>query len=242
MTWLYMVCKRIVAVPLLTLFRVQVHGRENIPASGGLVLASNHASGLDVLFIGSTFPDPIHYLTKSELFNTRFGKWFFTATGQIKVDRHNPGGRSIAAGLQALQDGGVIGMFPEGTVTLTGQLLRPKTGTIRLALGARVPILPVSLAGTFRVLPWPRKIPRLYQVAVRFGQPYTLEEYYAAEPDAATLRRLSDDLMTRIAALKRLDDLRLGYVDTSEVAEAQAPDFRASRRRTPHQDPDQPGP
>lgn len=219
MSWVYALSRAVVAPTFATVFRMRIVGTANIPDHGGFVLVSNHQSYFDPLFLGVGFSDTIHYLAKRELFKGAFLRWFFTAGGQILVDRANPGGAPMTAAITALKEGRIIGMFPEGTVTMDGRMLTQfKTGAVRLAIEARVPILPVSMSGPFQVLPKFRHYPTYHRVRVCIGKPFSLEAYYGADLSKDDLSRLTTELMGGIARMKAHDDLLLGIQVPLQVA------------------------
>ncbi len=205
---------------------LEILGLENIPESGGVVLASNHQSWLDVQVIVASCPRHVHFLAKSEFRTWPVLRHLIDLSDSIFVNR---GGdrRAIQESIQRLKEGWVIGIFPEGTIPgeediprsavepHTG-LLRGKTGAVRLAIGAQVPIVPVGLSGTGKVFP-PEVYPRLEvirpptkdKITIRFGEPISYEKYYGEKPDRQTLRRLTNELMVSIS---KLVDHERGYV------------------------------
>jgi 1-acyl-sn-glycerol-3-phosphate acyltransferase len=201
---------RILAVPIVrSLWPVQTSGLAHIPAEGAVILAANHLSVADHLFLPVACPRKVHFMAKAEYFRGRgpVGRLrasFLAAVGQIPVDR--AGGRAALAGLelsrQVLAEGEVFGIFPEGTRSPDGRLYRGKTGVARLALLTGAPVIPVGITGTGAVQPigtaWPR-IGR--RVAVRVGPPLTFARFAGVRPDRDVLREVTDEIMGRIAEL-----------------------------------------
>jgi 1-acyl-sn-glycerol-3-phosphate acyltransferase len=163
----YWVVKAVLAPILRLLFRPWAEGAEYVPRTGPAVLASNHLSFSDHFFAPLPLPRKVVFLAKSEYFTGRgiaglFSKAFFSGVGQIPVDRS--GGeaseRALATGLRVLASGQLLGIYPEGTRTPDGRLFRGKTGVARLALEARVPVIPCAMIGGFEFQPPGRITPR----------------------------------------------------------------------------------
>lgn len=125
---------------------ISVHGPDLVPASGGVILAANHVGIVDGPMLATYAPRPVHALTKSEMFDGRLGG-FLRATGQIPLDRWAADPGAIRSSLRVIRDGGVVGIFPEGTRS-SGGLDRFHHGAAYLALVTGVPVVPVTLIGT----------------------------------------------------------------------------------------------
>ena len=164
----YWLLKRIILGPFLhAIFRPWVRGDENVPETGGAILASNHLSFSDSIFLPLVLRRRVTFLAKSDYFTGRGVKGRLTAAfikgaGQFPVDRS--GGQASEAalqtGLKVLRRGDLLGIYPEGTRSPDGRLYRGKTGVARLALEAGVPVLPVAMIGTDKVQPIGRRIPK----------------------------------------------------------------------------------
>jgi 1-acyl-sn-glycerol-3-phosphate acyltransferase len=206
---LYWVLKTIVVGPILrVLFRPWIEGERNIPTRGGAILASNHLSFSDSIFLPLMVSRRITFPAKKEYFTgTGVKGWairtFFTATGQIPIDRSG-GEASMAAmrqGLKFLRRGELLGIYPEGTRSPDGRLYRGKTGMARLALEAGVPIVPVAMVDTDKAQPTGQKIPNLHQVGMRIGAPMDFSRYAGQEEDRSVLRSITDEVMASLASL-----------------------------------------
>jgi len=204
----YWVVKAIIG-PFLWMFRPWADGIDNVPREGPAIIASNHLSFSDHFFAPLPLPRKVIFLAKSEYFTGRglkglVSKAFFSGVGQIPVDRS--GGqaseRALRTGLRVLAQGQLLGIYPEGTRTPDGRLYRGKTGVARLALEAKVPVIPCAMIGTFEFQP-PGKIrPRLgIRPGVRFGKPLDFSRYYGLEQDRIVLRALTDEVMYAIMKL-----------------------------------------
>jgi 1-acyl-sn-glycerol-3-phosphate acyltransferase len=205
----YWVVKAVLAPILRLLFRPWAEGTEYVPRTGPAILASNHLSFSDHFFAPLPLPRKVVFLAKSEYFTGRgvkglFSKAFFSGVGQIPVDRS--GGeaseRALATGLRVLAGGELLGIYPEGTRTPDGRLFRGKTGVARLALEARVPVIPCAMVGGFEFQP-PGKITPQFKVrpGVRFGKPLDFSRYYGLETDRIVLRAVTDEIIYEIMKL-----------------------------------------
>jgi 1-acyl-sn-glycerol-3-phosphate acyltransferase len=205
----YWVVKAVLAPLLRVLFRPWAEGAEHVPRTGAAILASNHLSFSDHFFAPLPIPRKVVFLAKSEYFTGRgikglFSKAFFSGVGQIPVDRS--GGeaseRALATGLRVLASGQLLGIYPEGTRTPDGRLFRGKTGVARLALDARVPVIPCAMIGGFEFQPPGRITPRLrVRPGVRFGNPLDFSRYYGMENDKLVLRAVTDEIIYEIMKL-----------------------------------------
>ncbi|HEX2072452.1 MAG TPA: lysophospholipid acyltransferase family protein [Geodermatophilus sp.] len=188
--------------------RMHVTGRENVPPTGPVILASNHLSFIDSMVIPLSAPRRVHYLAKAEYFTgTGIGGWLtrtlFTALGAMPVERqtHRAAQAALDTALGVLREGEGFGIYPEGTRSRDGRLARGKTGVAWLALTADCPVVPVAVAGTDRVQPVGARWPRLHRVSVTFGQPLTFPEYRGMAGNGRARREVTDRIMEAIAEL-----------------------------------------
>lgn len=205
----YSIAKTFVVAPAAnTFFRPWVKGLDNIPTEGPAILASNHLSFSDSIFIPVVVPRQVRFLAKNEYWQGKgirgvTNRWFFTITGQIPMDRS--GGKassaSLKAGLGALQEGHLLGIYPEGTRSPDGRLHRGKLGVAKLALEAQVPVIPVALIGTDKVQPVGKNIPRLARVGMIIGEPLDFGFYYDNAQDRFAQRAVTDEIMSQIMRL-----------------------------------------
>jgi 1-acyl-sn-glycerol-3-phosphate acyltransferase len=190
--------------PLRLAYRPLVLGLENVPDEGGAILAANHQSFLDDLLLPLVIRGrKVQFLAKAEYIEKWYLRWFFKGANVIPV-RRGGGSQSEAAlvtGVQALRDGHLIGIFPEGTRSPDGRLYRGKTGVARMALEAGVPVIPVGIIGTFEAMPYNRKLPKARTVELRFGTPLTFERYRETPVDRFALRAVTDEIMYEIMML-----------------------------------------
>jgi 1-acyl-sn-glycerol-3-phosphate acyltransferase len=205
----YWFLKWIAIGPLLRIiFRPQIEGAENLPLEGPAILASNHLSYADWLFMPLAVPRRITFAAKAEYFTGPgikgwFQKLFFSGAGQVPIDRS---GASAAEGAlvtakRILDDGDLFGIYPEGTRSHDGKLYRGKIGVARLALETGVPVIPVAVVGTDVVAPPGKTFGSITRPVVRFGKPLDFERYEGLENDRYILRSVTDEIMYEIMRL-----------------------------------------
>jgi len=189
------------------LYRPTISGVDNVPRTGGVILASNHLSFIDSFAIPLVAPRKVNFLAKSEYFTGAgplgmLRRGFFTSVGAIPVDRNSSRAAqdSLDLALEVLRDGRAFGIYPEGTRSRDGRLYRGRTGVGWLALTAGVPVVPVGLRGTEQIQPVGSSWPRLAKVSVSFG-PLIHPETYLGMPAGRARRELTDDVMDAIATL-----------------------------------------
>lgn len=201
---------------LMILFRPKVKGLRNVPASGPLIIASNHLSFSDSIFMPLVVPRKVTFLAKSEYFTSPgpkglLKKLTFIALGQVPVDRSG-GRRSEAAlitGLQVLSEGKCLGIYPEGTRSPDGRLYKGRTGIARLAIESGAPVVPVAMFNTEKIQPTGQVVPNIQRVGMTFGEPMYFD---GDSSDLAYLRVVTDQIMNRIQELSGQE-----YVDEYAV-------------------------
>lgn len=208
--------KHIVAGPLLRgIFRPWVSGAENIPAHGAVLLASNHLSFIDSIFLPLVIERNMVFLAKSEYFTGQglkgwLTKMFFLGTGMLPIDRS--GGKaseaSLNTGLRVLTEGQILGIYPEGTRSPDGKMYRGRTGVARMILEAGVPVVPVAMIDTEKVMPIGSKWPKLRRLGIIFGEPLDFTRFAGMEGDRFILRAVTDEIMYELAGLSQQE-----YVD-----------------------------
>jgi 1-acyl-sn-glycerol-3-phosphate acyltransferase len=193
---------------LRLVFRPQVSGAENVPASGPAILASNHLSYSDWMFMPLTLPRRVTFVAKAEYFTTPgikgwFQRKFFSGSGQVPIDRSGATAAegALKAAKKILAEGELFGIYPEGTRSHDGRLYRGKTGVARLALENKVPVIPVAVVGTDVVAPPGKKFGRFTRPIVRFGKPLDFSRYDGMENDRYILRSITDEIMYEIMRL-----------------------------------------
>ncbi len=189
---------------IVNLYVKEIRGLENVPRRGPYIVAANHSSYMDHLILQNIwarkFNLVLHFLAKKEHF-VGLQKIWHKHFKAIPIDRKRGGKTALRKAVSLLKRGEVIGIYPEGTRTLTGKLQKGKTGAIRLALASRVPILPVGIIGTFEMLPKGKIIPRFKRAKVNIGKVMHFDKYYGKKIDKKTLRLLTTRLMKEIGRL-----------------------------------------
>lgn len=227
----YWIMKHIVIGPiLLAIFRPWVVGLEHVPKQGPVILASNHLSFIDSIFLPLVVDRPVVFLAKSEYFTGKGLKgWatrlFFQAANQLPIDRS--GGKaseaSLNTGLRVLGEGSILGIYPEGTRSPDGRLYRGRTGVARMVLEAGVPVVPVAMIGTAEVMPIGTRVPKVRRVGIVFGEALDFSRFEGMEGDRFVLRSVTDELVYDLRALSDQE-----YVDVyaSSVREQRAAQSR----------------
>ena len=205
----YWLLKWVFLGPVLKLiFRPYAEGVENVPEEGAAILASNHLSYADWLFMPLMIPRRVTFVAKAEYFTTPglkgwLQKTFFSGAGQVPIDRSSgtAAAGAIATGLKILRSGELFGIYPEGTRSHDGRLYRGKTGVARMALEAKVPVIPIAVIDTNVVAPPGKIFGRYTRPHVRFGKPLDFSRYEGLEDDRFILRSITDEIMYEILQL-----------------------------------------
>jgi 1-acyl-sn-glycerol-3-phosphate acyltransferase len=195
-------------LPLHFFFRPWAQGRRNIPKKGAAIFASNHISFSDSIFLPLVVRRRITFLAKIDYWRGSgirgfLVKSFFSGVGQVPVDR--AGGSAAEAALKTatdiLKSGNLLGIYPEGTRAPDGRLYRGRTGVARMALEAKVPVIPVAMIGTYEIQPPGKVIPNIGRVGVRFGKPLDFSQYYGDAKNVEVLRKVTNEIMQAIHKL-----------------------------------------
>jgi 1-acyl-sn-glycerol-3-phosphate acyltransferase len=205
----YFLLKNFILGPILkVLFRPWVKGADKIPTDGAAILASNHLSFSDSIFLPLMLRRPVVFLAKSEYFTGKgikgtLSRWFFKGTGQLPIDRS--GGKASEAalntGLGVLAQSQLLGIYPEGTRSPDGRLFRGRTGIARMVLEAKVPVFPVAMIDTEKVQPIGRRFPRIRRIGVVVGEPLDFSRFAGMEGDRLVLRAVTDEIIYELMKL-----------------------------------------
>jgi 1-acyl-sn-glycerol-3-phosphate acyltransferase len=205
----YWLMKNIIAGPILKgIFRPWVVGAHHVPSEGPVILASNHLSFVDSVFLPLVIDRDMVFLAKSEYFTGKglrgwATKWFMKGTGMLPIDRS--GGKaseaSLNTGLRVLAEGKVLGIYPEGTRSPDAKLYRGRTGIARMVLEAGVKVIPVAMIDTEKVMPIGAKWPKLRRLGVIFGEPLDFSRFEGFEEDRFILRAVTDEIIYELAGL-----------------------------------------
>lgn len=239
---------------LKAIWRPWVEGLENLPESGGAILASNHLSFCDSLFLPLVVDRRVTFLAKSEYFTTRglkgfLSRAFFSGIGQVPIDRNDADAArgALAVGARILLQGDLLGIYPEGTRSPDGRLYKGKPGVARMALEAHVPVIPVAMINTDKVQPTGRKLPHLRpRPGVRFGKPLDFSRYEGLAGDRFVERSMTDEIMYELmqltgqeyvdmyaAKVKQQTGANLGFGATQVLAQVDPVDANAGSDRWP---------
>jgi 1-acyl-sn-glycerol-3-phosphate acyltransferase len=199
---------RVVIGPALRLLgRPRVTGLEHVPASGPAILASNHLSVIDSMYLPLVIPRPVVFPAKAEYFSAKgpLGRiWaaYLRSTNQLAMDRGDT--RSAQATLEAaaeiLRRGDLFGFYPEGTRSPDGRLYRGRGGLGWLALNTGAPVIPVGMVGTRKMLPPGAPLPRPTRVEIKLGKPMEFA-HLVGDPPGRARRTIADEVMRAIADL-----------------------------------------
>ena len=218
----YRLLKSFLIPLLMLLFRPKVTGLRNVPTNGAVIIASNHLSFSDSIFMPLVVPRNVTFLAKSEYFTSPgiagfIKKLTFIALGQVPIDRSG-GKRSEAAlltGLRLLKEGHCIGIYPEGTRSPDGRLYKGRTGIARLAIESGAPIIPVAMFNTAEIQPTGQVVPKVRRVEMVFGEAIYLD---GDSTDQVLLRTLTNQLMEKIAQLSKQEYVSHTYASDAKDA------------------------
>ncbi|MBV8237002.1 MAG: 1-acyl-sn-glycerol-3-phosphate acyltransferase [Acidimicrobiia bacterium] len=207
----YWVLKAILTPVLRLLFKVTADGPEHVPSDGPAILASNHLSFSDSIFLPLVLRRRITFVAKAEYFDDPKTAWFFRAVGQIPIRRGGGSAsqRALDSAMDVLRDGGLFGIYPEGTRSPDGRLYKGHTGVARLALQSGAPVIAVAMIGTREAQPIGQVKPNFFSpIGVRFSKPMRFDRYAERADDPRALRQITDEIMFELRALSGQD-----YVD-----------------------------
>jgi 1-acyl-sn-glycerol-3-phosphate acyltransferase len=219
--WLF---KYIFMGPLLSLLgRPKVEGLEHVPHSGPMILASNHLAVADSFYLPLVVTRRITFLAKAEYFTGTglkgwFQRWFYTVAGQVPIDRTDADSAqsALVTAERILDEGKLLGMYPEGTRSPDGRLYKGKTGLARLALQSGVPVIPVAMIGTDVVNPPGSKMWRFGRVQVKFGKPMDFSRFEGLAGNRFIERAVIDEVMYELMRLSGQEYVDLYAADVKE--------------------------
>jgi 1-acyl-sn-glycerol-3-phosphate acyltransferase len=235
--WLF---KYILLGPLLAILaRPKVEGLEYVPQSGPVILASNHLAVMDSFYLPLVVRRRITFLAKSEYFTGTglkgwLSRWFFTAVGQVPIDRSNADTAQAALDTaeRVLREGKLLGMYPEGTRSPDGRLYKGKTGLARLALETGVPVIPVAMIGTNVVNPPGTTMLRFGRVTVRFGKPMDFSRFDGLAGNRFIERAVIDEVIYELMGLSGQEYVDI-YATTVKGGNGSGSSARQSSSRIP---------
>jgi len=196
---------RLVGRPVLErIFRLRATGLEHLPPGGSYILAANHSNYLDGVVLGAAVPRKISFLVMPRVYrSTLLHPPFHRHVGSIPINLERPDPGAIKRALRVLEEGGVLGIFPEGPFSLNGQLVQGQPGVAVIALRSGVPVVPVAIRGTYEALAGrPLRVPRPYPLSARFGPPLQFGRIRRGRKVPHALRaEVTRRIMAEIAAL-----------------------------------------
>ncbi|MFH0868341.1 MAG: lysophospholipid acyltransferase family protein [Candidatus Woesearchaeota archaeon] len=202
---------KLIIVPFTRLFIKEVNGIENVTTERPFIIACNHASYFDDFAVPSVIlpiiDKKIHFYANSYYFNNYFLRKFLEWGGSIPVDprkgknRKKINEKAFQTALNYLKNNEIIGIFPEGTRSVDGRLQQGRTGIAKLALGARVPVLPLGIIGSRKILQKGKFFPRPRRCRINIGKPLYFRKYYHRKPTKKALEGITRIIMKEIARL-----------------------------------------
>jgi 1-acyl-sn-glycerol-3-phosphate acyltransferase len=188
---------RIVLRFIFFLLGLKCEGNDKLPQSGPVIIAANHVSNWDPVVVALVLKRPIHFMGKAQLFKYGILDKLLTKLNAFPVKKGTPDRNAIRQALRILEEGHVLGIFPEGGRNKTGEEMKAQSGVAMIALKSGSPIIPVACIGTKCNIPWGWFSPLL----VRVGDAIYLDEYQGQKVNSATLEQLSSDIMDKINQL-----------------------------------------
>lgn len=185
----YRFARAVVRVVCAPFFWRKVIGRENIPKTGGVILALNHRSNWDVVIAGLSCPRPLNFMAKKELFENKMLGWLIRHLNAFPLARGTGDIKAVKTAMGRLKAGEVLQLFPEGTRVKDGSDVDAKAGVAMFATRAKVPVVPGVIVGDYRAF---------HRITVVFGKPIYLEEYYGQKLEMQQLHKISDGILEQI--------------------------------------------
>jgi 1-acyl-sn-glycerol-3-phosphate acyltransferase len=201
--FLYALSQHVLVVMFKLFHRLEVHGAEHVPSTGGCLLASNHVSFLDPPAIGSAVANRVvRFMARDTLFKKGFGNWFMKGVAAIPISRDRGDIGALKRCIHCLRHGDCIGIFPEGTRSRDGKIAKVKAGIGFIIMSAGVPVVPVFIDGTYAALPRGGLWPRPKKVRVFIGPPISTDELLKYGKGRESYEPVSQLIMERIQALQ----------------------------------------
>lgn len=196
---IYYLVRAIIRVLAAVLFRWKVYGAHHVPADGPVILACNHVSIIDPLLVGAGVKRRVYFMAKDELFHLPILHWLLPRLGAFPVRRGSSDRQAIRAALEHLEKGRLVGIFPEGTRSVDGELQRAQSGIAFLAMKSQTPVIPAAIVGSERALKKGTSFLRPVQVLILMGPPIAPPR---GELTKEALAGFSAEVMLAIANLR----------------------------------------
>ena len=225
----YRVVKAVLGPILRLLFKIRVEGIEHVPQHGPVILASNHLSFSDSIFLPLVLDRRVIFVAKAEYFEQRKTAWFFKLMGQIPVKRGGGADsqRALESAKEVLDGGGVFAIYPEGTRSPDGRLYKGRTGVARLALDTGAPVVVAAMIGTREAQPIGQVKPNFGSpVTIKFSAPLHFDRFQGSRHDPLVLRQITDEIMFELRELS-------GQVYVNEYAPKKNADTAAVAEAAP---------
>jgi 1-acyl-sn-glycerol-3-phosphate acyltransferase len=201
----YRLTKPVVRAILYLFWIREVKGIENVSELDGAMIVANHSSYLDFFIISAVIRKRLYFLAARELHRVSVLKWFMRYNERIYLDREKPGVRYFREVMKILHHNKLVVIFPEGSRSVDGKVHRGKLGFVKLAIVARVPIIPMGIRGTFDVFPRGRPFPRPSRMCkVHIGEPIFLNKYFGKKTNKDALQKIADDIMDKLSELSQI--------------------------------------
>lgn len=191
---MYSLIRFFVTCIFVVFFRWRINGVENVPASGAVIIASNHISNFDPLVVGAAISRPIHFMAKEELFTNLVLRQLIQWLGAFPVRRGAADRTAIRTAMNFLEEGKVIGLFPEGTRSKTGELGQAEAGLAMIATKTGATIVPAAVFGTNKVF----QVGLFPRFQVYFGKPIRVKKGKASKEE---LEKITETMMQEISSL-----------------------------------------
>ena len=199
----YAISRFIFYVLLKIICKIEIKGRSNFPKKAPFIIASNHASNIDPAIVGAACNTAsIIFMAKKELFSHPIFGWWFKAIGCIPIDRYSKDFRPLKVAVERLRKKAVLGIFPEGTRSPDGRLQKAELGIGLLAVKTGVPVVPVYISGSIKVLPKTATKLKSHKVKVRVGKPVDLTENISFKEKRKVYECIGEKIMQAISRLK----------------------------------------
>lgn len=173
-------------------YRIEIEGKEHLPEQGKAIVSPNHFSLIDPIIIGAFLPRKVNFMAKEELFSNRLFALILNKLGVFPVKRGGADIGAIRTALRILNNGDIFCIFPEGTRSKAGEILKAKPGSAMIAIRARSPIIPVAIVGDYKLFS---------KVKIIIDKPVYLSDYYDKKVSTDEYRRLSQDVLNTIREL-----------------------------------------
>ena len=188
----YRIVKSFAGFLLSLVYRIEIRGKEYIPKEGRGVVSSNHFSLMDPIVIAALLPRKVNYMGKEELFSNRLFASILNKLGVFPVKRGGADIGAVKTALKILNNGEIFGIFPEGTRSKQGEILKAKPGLAMVAIKTKSPVIPVAITGNYKPFS---------KIKIMIGKPIDLSDYYGKKGSTDEYQKLSQNILNVIREL-----------------------------------------